>query len=49
MPPELQKAHQRNDAAVMRAYGFSVKDLSEADCVTALMKLYQALVTSQGN
>ena len=43
MPPELRKAHQRNDAAVMRAYGFSVKDMSEADCVAALMKMYQEL------
>ena len=47
MPPELRKAHQRNDAAVMRAYGFSVKDMSEADCVAALMKMYQELVEKQ--
>ena len=44
MPPELRKAHQRNDAAVMKAYGFSVKDMSEADCVAALMRMYQELV-----
>ena len=43
MPPELQKAHQANDRAVMQAYGFSVKDTSEADCVAALMKMYQEL------
>ena len=47
MPPELRKAHQRNDAAVMRAYGFSVKDMSEADCVAALMQMYQELVEKQ--
>ena len=41
MPPELRKAHQANDRAVMAAYGFSVRDFTEADCVAALMKLYQ--------
>lgn len=41
MPPELRKAHQQNDKAVMRAYGFSIKDTTETSCVTALMKLYQ--------
>ena len=25
----------------MAAYGFSVRDFTEADCVAALMKLYQ--------
>lgn len=40
MPPELLKAHTANDRAVMKAYGFSIKDMSEADCVAALMKLY---------
>ncbi len=43
MPPELQKAHRENDKAVMQAYGFSIKDTSEADCVAALMKMYQEL------
>ena len=47
MPPELRKAHQANDRAVMQAYGFSVKDMSEADCVAALMKMYQQLVNQQ--
>ena len=43
MPPELSKAHTANDRAVMQAYGFSIKDMSEADCVAALMKMYQEL------
>ena len=43
MPPELQKAHTANDKAVMQAYGFSIKDTSESDCVAALMKMYQEL------
>lgn len=44
MPPELQKAHQQNDIAVMKAYGFYGKNMSEADCVAELMKMYQSLV-----
>lgn len=45
MPMELRKAHQQNDAAVMRAYGLSIKDTSEADCVAFLMKRYQELTS----
>jgi hypothetical protein len=43
MPPELQKAHNANNKAVMQAYGFSVKDMSEEKCVSELMKIYQKL------
>lgn len=47
MPPELQKAHTANDKAVMQAYGFSIKDTSESDCVAALMKMYQKIVANK--
>ena len=43
MPPELRKAHQDNDRAVMRAYGFSVRDTTEASCVAELMRMYEKL------
>lgn len=43
MPPELRKAHQMNDKAVMLAYGFSVKDMTESKCVAELMRMYQVL------
>lgn len=43
MPKELRVAHQKNDIAVMRAYGFDIKNTSEADCVAHLMKMYQNL------
>jgi hypothetical protein len=43
MPPELRKAHQQNDKAVMQAYGFWGKYNSETACVAELMKLYQKL------
>ena len=42
MPPELRKAHQANDFAVMSAYGFDRK-ITESECVAELMKLYQKL------
>ena len=44
MPPELRKAHQMNDKAVMLAYGFSVKDMTESMCVAELMRMYQRLL-----
>lgn len=46
MPPELRKAHQQNDRAVMDAYGFTKGTearTSESACVAELMKLYQKL------
>ena len=43
MPPELRKAHQDNDRAVMQAYGFSVRDMTESVCVAELMRMYQSL------
>lgn len=50
MPPELRKAHQQNDMAVMQAYGFT-KDSeaykSEAACVAELMKMYQSLAEAK--
>lgn len=49
MPPELRKAHQANDKAVMAAYGFPIKNFTESDCVAALMKMYQELTTKEGN
>ena len=46
MPPELRKAHQANDFAVMAAYGFNRK-ITESECVAELMKRYQALVNEK--
>lgn len=43
MPPELRKAHQQNDRAVMQAYGFAIKTTTETTCVADLMRMYQAL------
>lgn len=45
MPDDLRKAHQLNDAAVMRAYGFSIKDMNETSCVEALMNMYQQITS----
>lgn len=46
MPPELRKAHQANDRAVMAAYSFNVKTTTETSCVAELMKLYQKLAAA---
>lgn len=50
MPPELRKAHQENDKAVMEAYGFKKQDetgktcwLTESETVAELMKMYKEL------
>jgi len=51
MPPELRKAHQNNDRAVMEAYGFTRNHpaySNESVCVAELMKMYQKLVDNQG-
>ncbi|MBR1432432.1 MAG: class I SAM-dependent DNA methyltransferase [Ruminiclostridium sp.] len=44
MPPELRKAHQTNDVAVMKAYGLSTKgDVTEAGCVAFLFEKYREI------
>ena len=43
MPPELRKAHQDNDRAVMQAYGFTPGKTSESECVARLFEMYQEL------
>ncbi|MCL1996306.1 MAG: N-6 DNA methylase [Defluviitaleaceae bacterium] len=45
---DLLNAHRELDRAVMKLYGFPVKDFSEADCVAALMDMYQKLI-EEGN
>lgn len=47
MPPELRRAHQENDRAVMQAYGFDIKTMTESSCVAELMKMYQKLVEKE--
>lgn len=47
MPPELRRAHQLNDRAVMQAYGFDVKTTTESSCVAELMKMYQAMTKGE--
>ena len=47
MPPELRKAHQQNDRAVMQAYGFDVATTTETSCVAELMRMYQKLMEKE--
>lgn len=46
MPPDLRRAHQENDKAVMTAYGWNWRGMTESDCVAELMKLYQKLAAA---
>lgn len=46
MPVELRRAHQANDRAVMEAYGFPVKSMTESQCVTELFKMYKKMTSS---
>lgn len=47
MPVELRRAHQENDKAVMEAYGFDWRTMTESECVAELMKMYQDLVNQK--
>jgi len=50
MPPELRKAHNENDKAVLKAYGFkpgTPEFASESACVAALMRMYQEKVSQK--
>ena len=46
MPPELRKAHQENDRAVMQAYGFTPK-MTENEIVAELFKIYEKLTKGE--
>ena len=46
MPPELRKAHQENDRAVMQAYGFNPK-MTESEIVAELFKIYERLTKGE--
>ena len=49
MPKELRKAHQENDKAVMEAYGFNWKKMTESDCVAELMRMYEKIIEGDKN
>lgn len=43
MPSDFHKAHKENDKAVMEAYDFSWRTMSESECVAELFKLFQKI------
>ncbi|MEE1290367.1 MAG: DNA methyltransferase [Spirochaetota bacterium] len=52
MPPELRKAHQANDRAVMEVYHFDKLsdrkfDITESEIVAQLFKMYEALTAEK--
>ncbi len=48
MPFELRNAHEANERAVMKAYGFTT-GMSELEIVSELMNRYQRLVEEKAN
>ena len=46
MPPELRQAHQANDKAVMKAYGYA-PNMTEPEIVADLMKRYHELTAKE--
>ncbi|MDY5683198.1 MAG: type IIL restriction-modification enzyme MmeI [Treponema sp.] len=46
MPPELSKAHRKNDCAVMQASGFTPK-MTESEIVAELFKIYKRLTKGE--
>lgn len=44
MPAELRRAHEANDRAVMKAYGFRA-DMTEGEIVAELFKMYEKLTS----
>lgn len=46
MPVELRRAHQANDLAVMKLYGFSIS-MSENECVAKLLSLHSEILKNQ--
>ncbi len=45
LPPDLRKAHEANDRAVMKAFGFN-PNMSEAEIIIELMKMYEEIVVN---
>ncbi|MCD8307485.1 MAG: N-6 DNA methylase [Clostridia bacterium] len=45
MPVELRNAHRQNDRAVMEAYGFDVRTMTESSCVAELFKRYKSITS----
>jgi len=46
MPPELRRAHQTNDAAVLAAYGFA-PEATEEEIVARLFEMYAELTSGR--
>ena len=46
MPPDLRRAHERNDAAVCEAYGWK-RDIGEEEIVSRLFELYYAVLEDE--
>lgn len=47
MPINLRKAHKENDKAVLKAYGWDYKTISESEIVAKLFAMYEQLISKE--
>ncbi len=47
MPMDLRKAHEENDKAVLKAYGFKGREMGESELVEKLMALYNKIINEE--
>ena len=47
MPIDLRKAHEENDKAVLKAYGFKGREMRESELVEKLMALYNKIINEE--
>lgn len=47
MPIDLRKAHEENDKAVLKAYGFKGREMGESELVEKLMALYNKIINEE--
>ena len=47
MPIDLRKAHEENDKAVLKAYGFKGREMEDSELVEKLMVLYKKIINEE--
>ena len=47
MPSDLRKAHEENDKAVLKAYGFKGREIEDSELVEKLMVLYKKIINEE--
>lgn len=47
MPIDLRKAHEENDKAVLKAYGFKGREIGGSELVEKIMVLYNKIINEE--